>query len=289
MRDHGVRTIEKRRIPENELLEFWREWYQKLIDRMENETKILKNKLKILKREERPDELLSTKDGLIFSSFSHLDDRVNRLKEIGGRGVGGLELGVSIPSPTPTCTSQAALHFSIRKLWQNAMSSYMNGNFRACIFQLGTLLEAILSYEISRRKLQKSLNKYRKRSLQTLGILIGFCEKEEILSKENYSLALAKEINKLRKEHIHLVLEKERPEDIFKVTERDEFIYLDNFKGDPPAEIKNGWIRANGVTVVIDAHGAGILYKYKADAKRCYENIRKILNFLYMPNSDEQY
>ena len=58
MRDHGVRTIEKRRIPENELLEFWREWYQKLIDRMENETKILKNKIKILKREERQDEVL---------------------------------------------------------------------------------------------------------------------------------------------------------------------------------------------------------------------------------------
>ncbi len=62
---------------------------------------------------------------------------------------------------------------------------------------------------------------------------------------------------------------------------------MDNFKGNPPAEIKNGWIRANGVTLVIDAHGAGILYKYKADAKRCYENIRKILNLLYMPSIDE--
>lgn len=294
MRDHGVRTIEKRKIPEDELLKFWREWYQKLIDRMENEIKILKNKLKILKREERPDELLSTKDGLMFSSFSHLDDRMNRLKEIGGRGVGVLQLGVSLhPLPSTIIyeesklTSEIALYDSIRKLWENAMSSYIYGNFRASIFQLGSLLEATLSYEISRKKLQKSFNKYRKRSYPTLGILIGFCEKEEILSKENNSLALAKEVKKLRNEHIHLVLEKERPEDIFKVTERDEFIYLDNFKGNPPAEIKNGWVRANGVTVVIDAHGAGILYKYKADAKRCYENIRKILNFLYTPSSDE--
>jgi len=156
MRDYGVRTIEKRKIPEDELLKFWREWYQKLIDRMENETKILKDKLKTLKRKERPDELLSTKDGLIFSSFNHLDDRTNRLKEIGGRGVGGLEIGVSIPSPPPTCISQAALHFSIRKLWSKSMDSYIFGNFRASIFQLGSLLEATLLYEISRRKLEKS-------------------------------------------------------------------------------------------------------------------------------------
>lgn len=288
MRDHGVRTNEKRKIPEDELLKFWREWYQKLIARMENEIKILKDKLKILKREERPDELLSLKDGLISSSFSHLDDRTNRLMEIGGRGVGGLEIGVSIPSPPPTCTSQAALHFSIRKLWSKSMDSYVFGNFRASIFQLGSLLEATLLYEISRRKLKRSLNKYKGKQHPMLGVLIGFCEKKEIiLLKDNNSLALAKEVKNLRNDHIHLVSEKERPEDLFKVTERDEFIYLDNFKGNPPAEIKNGWIRANGVTIVIDAHGMGILYKHKADAKRCYENMRKILNILYTPSSDE--
>lgn len=291
-----VKRVKEWKIPEDELLKFWIEWYQKLIDRMENEIKILKDKLKILKREERPDELLSTKDGLIFSSFSHLDDRVNRLKEIGGRGVGGLQLGVSPPPPPSKIIyeegenkSEIALYHSIHKLWENAMSSYIYGNFRASIFQLGILLEAILSYEVSRRKLQKSLNEYliKKRSrYPTLGNLIGFCDKEEILSKKNNSLALAREINNLRNEHIHLVYEKERPEDIFKVTEKDEFIYLDNFEGDPPAEIKNGWIRANGVTVVLDARGAGILYKYKADAKICYEKIRKILNFLYTPSID---
>ena len=144
------------------------------------------------------------------------------------------------------------------------MESYVYGNFRAAIFQLGTLLEAILSYEISRRKLQKSLDEYlRKKGLRhpTLGHLIGYCDDEKIiLSNKNDSLALAREVNKLRIDHIHLVLEKERPEDFGISTERDELIYLDNFKGNPPVEIKNGWISANGVTVVIDSYGAGILY-----------------------------
>lgn len=269
--------IEKRSIPEEELLKFWREWYQKLIGRIENEKKILENKLKILKKGERPSDLLSTRDGLIFSSFSHLDDITNRLEEIGGRGVGGLQLGVLIP-PTTSCEGQAALYHSIRKLWENAMSSYIYGNFRACIFQLGSLLEATLLYEISRKKLNKSLNNYRK-GPHMLGVLIGFCEQEGILAKENISLA--KEVKKLRNEHVHLVVEKERPEDVFKVTERDEFIYLNDYKGNPPVEIKNGWISGNGVAVVIDSYGAGILYKYKADAKNCYEKMRKILTIIY--------
>jgi len=284
--NHLVRAsviIEKTfKIPEEELLKTWKEWYQNLSNWLEEENELINRKLKILERKQRPSELLSLRDGLIFSSFSHLDERTNRLKEIGGRGVGGLQLGVSIPPPTPSRASQAALYHSIRKLWQKSMESYIYGNFRACIFQLGSLLEAIILYEISRKKLKKSLNKYLKRRHPTLGVLIGFCDKKElILSKNNNSLALAKEVKKLRNEHIHLVLEKEGPEDIFKVTERDEFIYLDNFEGNPPVEIKNGWIRANGVTVVIDSYGAGILYKYKADAKKCYENMRKILIFLY--------
>jgi len=56
---------------------------------------------------------------------------------------------------------------------------------------------------------------------------------------------------------------------------------LVNFKGSPPVEIKNGEIRANGAAVIIDSHGAGILYKHKADAKKCSENMKKILDILY--------
>ncbi|MCK4794695.1 MAG: hypothetical protein KAV87_63790 [Desulfobacteraceae bacterium] len=284
------RVIEKRNISEEALFKFWREWYQKLIYRIENENIILKDKLKILKIKKKPNELLSTRDGLISSFFSHLDERTNLLEEIGGRGVGGMQIGVSIPPPMPSCVSQAALHFSIRKLWENAMSSYIYSNFRACIFQLGSLLEATLLYEITRKKILKSLDKYitlpnGKKRLPTLGVLINFCKKEGILSIEN--MHFAKEINQLRIEHIHLVLEKERPEDIFKVTERDELIYMDNFKGNPPVEIKNGWISADGVTIIFDANGPGIIYKYKVDAKKCYEKMKKLLNILYAHESHE--
>ena len=83
-----TRIIEKRKSPEEELFTSWIEWYQKLITSLEDENKILEDKLRILKRKERPDKLLSTRDGLISSALSHLDERTNWLKEIGARAVG---------------------------------------------------------------------------------------------------------------------------------------------------------------------------------------------------------
>lgn len=46
---------------------------------------------------------------------------------------------------------------------------------------------------------------------------------------------------------------------------------MDEFKGELPVKISNGWISGDGATFVVDflAKKSGILYKYKADAKRC--------------------
>lgn len=218
----------------------------------------------------------------------HLDEYVSRLEEVGGFGVGGIEPEVSLPSPTMIRTKQEKEQFelshAVYRFWENATLSYIYGNFRACIFQLGTMLEAALKFEISRRRLKKSLKEYLRGKYATLGRLIGFCkETKVILSKENGSLKLAGRVNELRVEHIHLLLEQEMPEDIFKITKRDEFISLDEFKGEPPVEISNGWISGDGVTFVVDflAKKRGILYKYKTDAKRCLNYARQILKLLY--------
>jgi len=219
----------------------------------------------------------------------HLDEYVSRLKEVGGFGVGGIEPEVSLPTPTVIRTKQekeqSELSQAVYRFWENATLSYIYGNFRACIFQLGSMLEAALKFEISRRGLKKSLNEYLNGKHATLGRMIGFCkEKNVILSKENGSLDLAGQVNKLRVEHIHLLLEQEMADNVFKITKRDEFISLDEFKGEPPVKISNGWISGDGVTFVVDflAKKRGILYKYKADAKRCLNYARQILKLLYI-------
>ena len=136
----------------------------------------------------------------------------------------------------------------------------------------------------SRIGLKKSLKDYLKGKYATLGRIIRFCkEKKVILSTDNGSLKFARRVNALRVEHIHLLLEQEMPEDVFKITKRDEFVSLDEFKGEPPVKISNGWISGDGVTFVVDflAKKRGILYKYKVDAKRCLNHSRQILKLLY--------
>lgn len=218
----------------------------------------------------------------------HLDEYVSRVIEVGGFGVGGVELEVTIPSPRiirgKIEKEQSALIVTINALWQNAAMSYVYGNFRACIFQIGSMLEGILKYEILRRELKKSLEDYLKKQFPTLGNLIYFCKyKNIILSKENNSLEFAEKINKIRNDHVHLILERERPNEIFETTSRDEFIFLDKFIGEPPVKIKNGWVSGDGVTVVFDfkVNKTGILYKYKKDAKKCLNYVRQILKTIY--------
>jgi hypothetical protein len=55
-----------------------------------------------------------------------------------------------------------------------------------------------------------------------------------------------------------------------------------------PVEIKNGWISGNGITVRMDSLGTGMIYKHKADAKKCYKKMIKILNLLYTRDIEEE-
>jgi len=226
--------------------------------------------------------------GLMKMFEIHLDEYVSRLIEVGGFGVGGITLEVSLPFPTKIHEKQEqelnALCEAIQILWQNSALSYIYGNFRACIFQLGSMLEGTLKLEILRGGLKKSLDEYLGRRKPTLGNLIGFCKKNNvILSRENNSLDFAERINNLRVEHIHLILEQERPDEVSKVTPRDELVSLEEFKGKPPVKIKNGWISGDGVTVIFDfvAKKAFILYKYKKDAKKCLNYAKQILKIIY--------
>ena len=232
----------------------------------------------------------------------HLDEFAHRLDEVGGFGVGGVELEASILYPHAARSSlerkQQALALAVRMLWERATMTYVFGEFRGSIFLLASIVEAVLRLEVSRRGLESSLKDYcvkkkskfpmlgalkKSKRKPTLGLLIRFCEKMGILPKQ--ASQLAKKVNRLRIEHIHLIIETEMPEEASEITSRDEFVPLRQFKGKPPVEIKGGWISGDGVTFVMDFKKgqAGILYKYKADAEKCLNITKQFLKLMY-PN-----
>ena len=65
-------------------------------------------------------------------------------------------------------------------------------------------------------------------------------------------------------------------------SERDEFVPLKDFVGQPPVRVHNGWISGDGVTAAwIPGKGLGVLYRYKMDARRCLDSSRQALRLLY--------
>lgn len=161
--------------------------------------------------------------------------------------------------------------------------AYVHGDFRGCIFQSATMLEGALKLKIKEKGLEQDLNgwlKNKNRKNATLGNLIGFFKDKQLLP--DGTIKPAESVNHLRVEHIHLLIE-EGPEESFQITKRDEFIPLNEFKGQPPIKIKDRWISGDGVDLLIDFEKGtqGILYKYKKDAKECLDKSREILRKLY--------
>jgi hypothetical protein len=88
-------------------------------------------------------------------------------------------------------------------------------------------------------------------------------------------------VNRLRIEHFHLLVTEE-PINSKKISKRDEFVLLKKFKGEAPASVNEGWISGDGVRVEwIAGRGLGILYKYKNDAKKCFDYAKQALRLLY--------
>ncbi|MBE3135838.1 MAG: hypothetical protein IMZ43_00330 [Thermoplasmata archaeon] len=262
-----------------------KEWYLDL--KHELEKYIEKIVIKIQKIENKKKYHLDFDERLLKSFFIHLDEYVQRVKEIGGFGVGYIESDLSLPEITlidsPGSTKISNLEDAVRKHWELSSMAYVWGNFRGCIFQSAAMLEGGLKLKIMDENLDDEFKNYLKKQKSTLGTCIGFFKEKKLLPSNK--IKLANDVNKLRVEHIHLLIE-EKPEEAFQLTDRDEFTPLDRFKGNPPIKIKDEGISGDGVTYMIDFNKGtqGIIYKYKRDAKVCFDKSRKVLRVLYPPN-----
>lgn len=261
----------------NRLTDF-RDELQEYVDRIEQ---------KIELRKQGEDAVQDLDERLLSVFLLHIDEQKVRLEEIGGFGVGGTEPDVTFPSNDDTHIDtwekekKMKLRRSVRNYWSDASMTYVRGNFRGCIFQSATMLEGGLKLKVYEEGMGEDLEDSLEDSDPTLGNLIDFFEKETDVLADGDLLEWVHRVNNLRINHIHLLRE-EDPEEALGSTDRDEFVTLDEFEGDPPVEIKDGWITGDGVNFRVSAEqGPGIVYKYKKDAKEALEASRNTLREIF--------
>lgn len=231
------------------------------------------------------------KERLISIIFSHLDEYHNRLNEIGGFGVGGLEPDLGLPFfggtfkiDTDRKKEMYDLQDSVMEYWVDASMGYVHGNFRAAIFQSATMLESGLRLLVLESEIETEYEDYFEGQNATLGPLIQFLTRQEVLPQE--VLEETHRLKKLRNEHIHQLKERGLTKKEFK-KKRDEFIPLGDFKGEPPVKIQGGSISGDGVTMEMRNGKVGVLYPNKKDARRAIQYSRDVLQVIYPKDTSD--
>lgn len=207
----------------------------------------------------------------------HLEERAERLKEIGGPGVGGLELKYSPHFLKRAAAKEEmkllALQDSISRLWSEAAMCYVNGQFRASIVLFATLLEATLKYELQRHNIG-----FPERF--TLGSCIEECRKHHILplQKDDPVTSASLRVNEYRNDVVHANIERRRPESLFNETGPEHEVRPVR---DASKYIKDGAISGDGETISFGRAGLSIIYWHKAAAKNTLRCTEEVLKFLY--------
>ncbi|MCX5991188.1 MAG: hypothetical protein NTZ04_02485 [Chloroflexi bacterium] len=260
------------KLSRQEILNAHSEWYSGLQANLRQLERRVSTKIQLIR--ENQEYTMDDDESLANMFFMHLDEYVSRAREVGPLGVGGTEPDVSLPP------MQDALIDTIPRLWNDASMAYIHGHFRGCIFLSATMLEGALRLKIKDKRLERELKKRFEKPM--LGNLIRFLKDDNRRLVTSKVIELSNVVNDLRVQHIHLLVEEE-PQDLLSISPRDEFVPLAEFRGSPPIRIKRGYISGDGVD--LKKGTAGILYKYKKDAKESIEKSREILRSLY-PQDD---
>lgn len=207
----------------------------------------------------------------------HLEERAERLEEIGGPGVGGLELRYCPHFITRAETEKdmtlMALQDSISDLWNEATMCYIDGRFRACVVLVAALLETALKFELERRCIDYP-------EQLTLGPCIGLCKKHGILPKteDDPVTEAALKVNRFRNDVVHANIQRRRPASLLGQKGPEHEVKRVR---DPSKYIKGGAITGNGETISLGPGGLSIVYWYKTAAKNALELTGQVFKSLY--------
>ena len=215
----------------------------------------------------------------------HIDEYAKRLNEMGGPGVGGIQLkyspfkGSGFLADTPKKEKQLALMESICKLWEEATLSYVYGQYRSCILSLAVMIERVLKLELEKH----GINAMGKQ----LSSCITCCQCKGILPNKNDDKIVKAiiSINKKRNDIAHANIElkraksllshtgpeheKEKIQDISKhiKREKDGSLYLigDNER----------------ISFGLDKPSAEYIRPFKKAAKDVIKDAKKVLKHFY--------
>ena len=212
----------------------------------------------------------------------HSLEWAQRLKDVGGPGVGGTELAYRPNNIQHAKTEdeyiRMALESSIPQTWEEAAWCYVYGNYRACILLSATLLEIALKYELYRQD---------KLTFTTLGPLIKKCERNGILKEQ--SVTLARSINLRRNDIIHANIQTDRPESLLHHTGEEH-------EHEPVHDLsrivtENGSLTGDGEIIKITPLANRPMYSrvhiFKRAAQASLFDVRAILKNLYSTSSSE--
>jgi len=221
-------------------------------------------------------------DRLLRIAEYHSLEWAERLKEVGGLGVGGTELAY-YPRFVQRASNEdeyigMALEASIPQTWEEAAWCYVYGQYRACILLCATLLEIALKYELYRKGQSVS---------STLGPLIDKCLKVGILTGAMTSVA--RSINLRRNDVIHANIQTNRPESLLHyAAEEHEIEPVEDLSRNLTSE---GSLTGDGETISISFAGDHLTYSrdyaFKRAARASLFDVRTILKSLYPPSERE--
>lgn len=214
-----------------------------------------------------------------------VDQQADRLKEVGGPGVGGAQADLDFAPDEVTKIDTAEkerlirLTSSVREYWNEPSWAYIRENFRGCIFASATMLEGGPKLKIHEEEQQDALDVFLDERNATLGAVIEFHQKEtgELQGKV---LGDAHRVRSIRNDHIHLLREQDPTEELMR-TERDDFVPLSDFD-DPPVRMEDGFLFVGGGNpFMAGVDGTWIVYKYKRDAEQCMWGARSVLRDVF--------
>jgi len=159
--------------------------------------------------------------------FSDMDEIVDRVDDIGGYGVGNIELvlpQIFDQGPLKPDTRDMRmfnLHTTVLKSWESGCRAYIHGNFLSSTLTFTTTLESILKFKLEEHKIEYTNC--------NLNCCIDKLVKNDIINSDGDLHTRLKILRNIRNDLVHMNLETEGPRSLLgKLDLIDEYEQIDD-------------------------------------------------------------
>jgi len=214
---------------------------------------------------------------LAKSYLDDLDEKVERLERVGGRGSGGVTLAVPITynrqiQPGSRDEEMKNLRWSIEQLFQDGVYAYIEGRYGAATITIAAVLEGLLKYKLSEEAISYGEN-------CALNCCIDKAE-GDIFPASSEILAKAETVRDIRNDVIHL-----NPERGITQSELAQLRLLDHIEPAAPDDPVTVMDSDGNVTDVpmheVAPNGAATIDRYRNASIVVITCVKDIRDYLY--------